>query len=97
MYAVPGTPAEILIGRMPDDYGHVLRLLSGLGPAAEPALVQAFQKAADLRVRVESCRVLAAIGTESSLPVLQAAAARTGEGIVAAAAEDAPRGISERE
>jgi hypothetical protein len=50
-----------------------------------------------VRVRVESCRVLEVIGTELSLAVLQAAAARTGEGIVAAAAEDALKGISERE
>ncbi len=89
--------AEILIGRMPDDYGHVLRLLSEMGAVAEPAILQAFQKAPDLRVRVESCRVLEAIGTEASLPALQAAAAHTGDGVVAAAAEDALRGISERE
>ena len=89
--------AEVLIGRMPDDYSHVLRLLRELGAAAEPALLQAFQKAPDVRVRVESCRVLEAIGTEVSLPVLQAAASRTGDGSVAAAADDALRGISERE
>jgi HEAT repeat protein len=89
--------AEILIGRMPEDYGHVLRLLSEMGAVAEPAILQAFQTAPDLRVRVESCRVLEAIGTEASLSVLQAAAAHTGDGVVAAAADDALRGISERE
>jgi S1-C subfamily serine protease/HEAT repeat protein len=89
--------AEILIRRMPEDYGHVLRLLREMGAVAEPAILQAFQKAPDVRVRVESCRVLVAIGTEASLPVLHAAAARTGEGVVAAAAEDALRSISERE
>jgi len=89
--------AGILIGRMPDDYSHVLRLLREMGAVAEPAILQAFQKAPDVRVRVESCRVLEVIGTELSLAMLQAAAARTGEGIVAAAAEDALKGISERE
>jgi len=89
--------AEVLIERMPDDYGHGSRLLHELGAAAEPALLQAFQKSPDLRVRVESCRVLEAVGTLASLPVLQAAEARTGDGTVAAAAEDALRGIAERE
>jgi len=86
--------AEVLTGRMPDDYGHVLRLLRELGVVAEPALLQAFQKAPDVRVRVESCRVLEAIGTEASLPMLQAAASRTGEGSVAVAPPRMPSGAS---
>ncbi len=89
--------ADLLITRMPDDYGHVLRLLHTLGPAAEPALLQAFQKSPDLRVRVESCKMLESVGTERSLPVLQAFASRTGDGAVAAAAAEALRGIIQRE
>ncbi|MGC8638795.1 MAG: HEAT repeat domain-containing protein [Isosphaeraceae bacterium] len=89
--------AEVMIERMPEDSGHVTRLLHELGPAAEPAILQAIQRAPDPRVRVESCRVLESIGTEACLPVLQAAAARMGEGQVGSAAEDALHGIAERE
>ena len=42
-------------------------------------------------------RFFETIGTEASLPILLAAAARQGEGQVAAAADDALRGITERE
>jgi HEAT repeat protein len=89
--------AETLIARMPDDFGHSLRLLREIGAPAEPALLQAFQTAPDLRVRVESCKVLETIGSAASLTVLQEAAARTGDGAVAVAAEDSLKGIAERE
>jgi HEAT repeat protein len=89
--------ARTLIERMPEDYGHVRRLLGQIGPSAEPVLLGAVQGAADAGVRVESCRVLATIGTEASLPVLRAAAARQGEGQLAAVAEEAVRAITERE
>lgn len=82
---------------MPEDFGHVTRLLRELGPSAEPLILKAVQNASDSRVRVESCRVLESIGTETSLPILRSAAAAMGEGQVASAAEDALRGIAERE
>ena len=88
---------EILIGRMAEDYGHVGRLLRELGPAAEPGNPPGDPAVPDPRVRIESCKVLETIGTEASLPILLAAAARQGEGQVAAAADDALRGITERE
>jgi hypothetical protein len=82
---------------MPDDVGDATRLVRDIGATAEPALIQAFQSAAETRVRVESCRVLEAIGTETSLPVLRKFSARTGEGSLARVAEDALKGIAERE
>jgi HEAT repeat protein len=89
--------AEALIARMPDDFGHVLRLLREIGPPAEPAVLHAFQTASDVRVRVESCKVLETIATPASLTVLQEAAAKTGEGTLAIVAEDSLKGIAERE
>jgi len=89
--------AEASIARMPDDFNYTTRLLRDLGTTAEPALIQAFQSAAETRVRVESCRVLEAVGTETSLPVLREFSARTGEGALARVAEDALKGIAERE
>jgi S1-C subfamily serine protease/HEAT repeat protein len=88
--------AEAVIDRMPDDFGHAHRLLRELGPVAEPAALETFQKGTDLRLRVELGRALETIGTDASLPILQQAADRTGEGTVANAADDALRGIAAR-
>jgi len=89
--------AEAIIARMPDDARHCSNLLRELGPVAEPALLKAFQSAADPRVRREAGRALETFGTDASLAILRQAGSKTGDGALARAAEDALKGIAERE
>ena len=89
--------AEAIINRMPDDARHCCNLLRDLGPVAEPALLKAFQSAADPRVRREAGKALETFGTEASLAALRQTASKTGDGALARAADDALKGIAERE
>jgi HEAT repeat protein len=86
----------IILGKMPDDPGHVSRLLHSMRAAVEPAVAEAIRTATDDRTRVESCRLLESIGTEASMPVLRPLAEQADLAEVARAAEDALRGIRER-
>jgi hypothetical protein len=88
--------AELVVARMPDDYGLANRLLREIGAPAEPAVAEAFQHTADGRTRHEAGRVLDDIGTEASVPMLQQAAALTAIGALGREADEALKAIRER-
>jgi len=89
--------ADAIITRMPDDGRYCSELLRKLGPVVEPALLKAFQTTADPRVRREAGRALETFGTEASLALLQKAASQSKDAGLGRAAEDALKGIEERE
>jgi HEAT repeat protein len=86
----------IILGKMPDDPGHVGRLLHAMRAVVEPALAEAIRTGRDDRTRVELCRLLESIGTEASLAVLRPLAEQADLAEVAKAAEEALKGIKER-
>lgn len=57
----------------PPDRSHAANTLKAMGPVAEGPACFALLNSPDSQVRIEASRVLAAIGTRNSLPVLQKA------------------------
>jgi HEAT repeat protein len=86
----------IILRKMPEDQGHVGRLLLQLHTAVEPAVLAAIRNETDNRARVGSCRLLESVGTEASLPVLRPLAEQVDLAEVAKAAEEALHGIKDR-
>jgi hypothetical protein len=67
--------AEALAGHLKDfgDRAFVRNALKAMGPDAEP-FVRPYLEDGDWTLRVEACEVLAAVGTQDSVPALQKAA-----------------------